>query len=52
MALKHISEFYFKVTHLGLTEHLKTVLTDELQQLAVSKAEEFLFFGHLQEKSE
>lgn len=50
MALNQISEFYFKVTHLGLTEHLETVLTDELQQLAVSKAEEFLFFGHLQKR--
>ena len=34
-------------THLRLTEHLQTVLTDELQQLAVREAEELVFFGHL-----
>lgn len=34
-------------THLGLTENLQTVLTNELQQLAVRQAEEFLFFGYL-----
>lgn len=50
MALNQISDFYFRVTHLRLTEHLETVLTDELQQLAVSKTEEFLFFGHLQDR--
>lgn len=34
-------------THLRLTEDLQTVLTDELQQLAVRQAEELLFFGYL-----
>lgn len=34
-------------THLRLTQNLQTVLTDELQQLAVRQAEEFLFFGYL-----
>ena len=38
---------FLNVTHLGLTEHLQTVLTDELQQLAVRQAEELIFFGHL-----
>lgn len=34
-------------THLRLAENLQTVLTDELQQLAVRQAEELLFFGYL-----
>lgn len=33
--------------HLRLTENLQTVLTDELQQLAVRQAEELLLFGYL-----
>lgn len=34
-------------THLRFTEHLETLLTDELQQLAVREAEELVFFSHL-----
>lgn len=39
--------FSCAATHLRLTENLQTVLTDELQQLAVRQAEELLFFGYL-----
>lgn len=39
--------YFLIVTHLRLTEHLETVLADELQKLAVRKAEEFFFFSHL-----
>lgn len=41
---------FFNTTHLRLTEHLQTVLTDELQQLAVRQAEELVFFRHLGHK--
>lgn len=34
-------------SHLRLTENLQTVLTDQLQQLAVGQAEELLLFGYL-----
>lgn len=37
----------WSASHLRLTQNLQTVLTDELQQLAVRQAEEFLFFGYL-----
>lgn len=40
-------KFGCTATHLRLTENLQTVLTDELQQLAVRQAEELLFFGYL-----
>lgn len=40
----------FNVTHLRLTEHLETVLTDELQQLAVGEAEELIFLSHLRQR--
>lgn len=40
-------KFGCTATHLRLTENLQTVLTNELQQLAVRQAEEFLFFGYL-----
>lgn len=41
----------FTSTHLRLTEHLDTVLTDELQQLAVREAEEFILLRHLGQKA-
>lgn len=37
----------WSATHLRLTQNLQTVLTDELQQLAVRQAEELLLFGYL-----
>lgn len=40
-------KFGCTATHLRLAENLQTVLTDELQQLAVRQAEELLFFGYL-----
>lgn len=40
-------KFGSTATHLRFTEDLQTVLTDELQQLAVRQAEELLFFGYL-----
>lgn len=44
---KTVQGSFLGLTHLGLTEHLDAVLTDELQQLTVGQAEELIFLGYL-----
>lgn len=37
---------------LSLAQNLQTILTDELQQLAVRQAEELLFLGNLEQSAQ